>query len=186
MLKQFIALLAVLVLCFTAAVAEEETPQVNWEDPDIQKLYKIVGCDGEVKSLSDTGIQIYFPGFPFDLCWNEASSSEKEKGEYGCFYNMEGNLYVYVNKIPAETTIDDAFIADLDINGATDVQRIILNGTDAVIYNQPSDSKEIKIVSFIIGNDLFSIRFELSENSYVDMEKCADIITLMICSIKAA
>lgn len=54
-----------------------------------------------------------------------------------------------------------------------------------VKYNQPSDSKEITIVSFISGEDLFSIRFELTENSYVDMDKIRNLIPLMIHSIKA-
>ena len=184
-MKRFIILLAALMLCFTATVAEEQIPQINWNDPSTQELYKKVGCGGEVKPLSDSGIQIYFPGQPFDLYWDEASSSEKEKGEYGCFFNQQGNLYVYVNKASSEATIDDSFIADLEANGATDVQKVILNGADAVIYNQPSDSKEITIVSFISGEDLFSIRFELTENSYVDMDKIRNLIPLMIYSIKA-
>ena len=137
MKKLFIIMLAVLLLAFSAAYAQEtETVQeINWED--IAPAVEEAGLEGEFYNVADLGIAMWIPA---QFTEAELTDEDIENGYLAYLTTEDAEAAVAVVAVDVEgTSLQDWMALLSEEESITEVEYGLINGIEAVTYNMPEN-----------------------------------------------
>ncbi|MBE5808494.1 MAG: hypothetical protein E7317_09175 [Clostridiales bacterium] len=170
-MKKFLAILLTLVSLLTVSVASaENVPAINWEDIDIEAL----GIEGSWYTFDTIALQIWIP----DVFLNEDVTEEDGEGVIGKFVTADQTAAIYGQVIEGyEGATMEELIASIESNGATEIERCLLNGLDAVSYSIPDT--DAVYVTFVTESGNF-VQFIFTPVSDEGFAEVAQLVTASI------
>ncbi len=152
-MKKLIALVMMLCLLCTAAVAEENV--ANWED--YAALLEEMGLTGDFVVLEQLGLKIWLPS---GLNAVEVPEEHAAAGRLALFMDDAQSAYLAVDALNVPgMTLDQYFENSKAAEGVSDVEMITVNGLNAVTYkSEASDfwsaslvDTNSNIINFVMG-----------------------------------
>ena len=126
-----------LALMLPALALAEEVLTIDWVATEAE--FADAGIEGDFYSLGELGLKIWVPNV-----MKAVEIGDQESGVVGAFATDDGEYSILVQYIEGTEGMDmDTFIADLTDSGATEVERVILNGLDAVSYSMADTDANI-------------------------------------------
>ena len=170
-MKKFLATLMTLALLLTSAAGLAETvPEINWEMVDIEST----GIEGDWYTLNAVALQIWIP----DTFEAAEITEEDGPGVVVKFMAPDGTAGIFGQLIEGyEGATTEDMIERISANGATDIERCILNGLDAVSYSIPDT--DAAYVAFVTASGNF-MQFVFVPVSDEGFSSLAQIVTASI------
>ena len=180
MKKGLFILLAVIMAVFCAANAfaqtETETeavPEVKWAD--MESIYGDKLDEGEFYSVSDLGLKMWIPSM---LTEQELTDEEIEAGDISYLTNEDQTVAVNISYTDMEgATLDDMVAYFSQEEGYSDVQKVILNGIEAVSLE---DTVNDVMLAGIMTDKGYLIQFMFFPRSNEEFRQVASIMATSI------
>ena len=162
-----IALAMLLALPFALA---EEVPAINWEDVEAAAE----DIEATWYTFDDVALQVWVP----DIFENQEITEDDDETVIGKFVVPDETAAIYVQYVEGEEgqSLDDV-IASLEANGATDIDRCLLNGIDAASYSIPDVDAVYVVMATELGN---CVQFVMMPASDEDFGSVAQLVTASI------
>ena len=130
MKKTLATLIALSLLLVCCAALAESVPAINWEDVEDTAD----GIEGSWYVFDDLALEFWVP----DIFEDTDITEDDDETMIARFQMPDGSATIYGQYIEGYdgATMEDA-IANLESNGAEDIERCTLNGLDAVSYSIP-------------------------------------------------
>lgn len=130
MKKTLAAVIALAMLIALPCALAEEVPAINWEDvePATEDI------EGSWYTFNAVAMQVWVP----DVLENVELTEEDDDSVIAKFMTADESAAIIVQYIEGEEgkTMDEV-IPELEASGATEIDRCLLNGLDAVSYSIP-------------------------------------------------
>ena len=175
MKKALFVVFAVLMLSFAAVSAQETqtVTEVNWSDlePALGELLN----DGKFYSVADLGLQMWIPSV---LTEQELNEEEIESGDISYLTDEENTVGVNISYMDMEgATLDDMVAYFNEAEGYADVEKVILNGLEAISLTDTVN--ETMLVGFMTEKG-YLIQFMFFPTSNEDFKQVASVMAASI------
>ena len=130
-MKKFLAaLIALAMLIALPCALAEEIPAINWEDVEPATE----GIEGSWYTFNAVAMQVWVP----DVLENTELTEEDDDSVIAKFMTADQSAAIVVQYIEGEEgkTMDEV-VTELEDSGATEIDRCLVNGLDAVSYSIP-------------------------------------------------
>ena len=127
-MKKILATLVTLALLLALPCAlAEQIPAINWEDVEAQAA----DIQASWYTFDSVAVEVWIP----DIFENKEITAEDGEDLIGKFEVADGSAGIYVQYIQGEAGLSmEDTIANLEANGALEIERCTLNGLDAVSF----------------------------------------------------
>ena len=167
-MKKLLAVLFVLCLVVSSAMAEADVAEVNWAD--YAAYAEALG--GESVKLGDTGLQMLIP---------DGFTALEAEGLAACYTTADGSIVVSVVSAPAGNDTLESIMADAEANGATVASITVLNGKRALGFNAVIEEKPtLSIVVDTEDGNLTSVSFTFVEDEEGLNRQIAGLMSMSI------
>ena len=175
MKKALFVVFAVLMLSFAAVSAQETqtVTEVNWSDlePTLGELLN----EGEFYSVSDLGLQMWIPSV---LTEQELTDEEIESGDISYLTDEENTVGVNISYMDMEgATLDDMVAYFSQAEGYADVEKVILNGLEAISL---TDTENETMLVGLMTEKGYLIQFMFYPTSNEDFKQVASVMAASI------
>jgi len=170
MKKLLATLIALALLLALPCALAEEIPAINWSDVE----GAAAGIDGEWYVFDDIALQFWVPNVFQDLDLTDEDGEEV----LAKFEMPDGSAGIYAQYLNGNEglTMEDT-IATLEANGATEIERCLLNGLDAVSFSVPDVDAGYVIFITQSGNYVQFIFTPVSDEGFASV---AQLVTASI------
>ena len=175
MKKSLFVVFAVLMLTFAAVSAQETqtVTEVNWSDlePALGELLN----EGKFYSVADLGLQMWVPSV---LTEQELTDEEIESGDISYLTDEEYTVGVNISYMDMEgATLDDMVAYFSQAEGYSDVEKVILNGLEAISL---TDTENDTSLVGLMTDKGYLIQFMFYPISNEDFQQVASVMAASI------
>ena len=159
MKKLIAALIAMAMLLALPFAMAEEVPAINWEDAEAATEE----IDASWYTFDEVALQVWIP----DIFENLEITEDDDATLIGKFELPDQSAGIYVQYVEGEEgqSLDDV-IANLEANGATDIDRCLLNGLDAASYSIPDVDANYVVLATERGNCVQFVMMPASDEGF--------------------
>ena len=174
-MKKLFALLLALCLMLCACAYAEKTAEINWADVE----EKAAQIEGQFAPIADLGVMMYIPSIFGSV---EVSDEQKAAGVIALLSTADGAGRISFTYQDLGGMDGDAFVAELEKAGATDIEVAVLNGRNALSYDLVVNGvKSSNVVIDVDETKILTISF-----APMDDEGFAELAGILTASIQDA
>ena len=168
-MKRFAAVLAVLMLMLSCALAETAPKEILWSNSEaVAAKY-----EGTLAPLSDIGIQMYVPNTVVD----QKLTQEQSDKNYFLFMSTEGNAFTVVGQILPMSL--ELFKTGLD-NSGVKAEATLLNGISCYTFEITTELGKAIGVAFSANGGEKTVTIQMSPVT----EETSEMVNMMLASIQ--
>ena len=174
-MKKLLALVMSLCLLCACCAYAEETVEINWSDVEEQAS----SIEGQFAPIADLGVMMFIPAV-FGSA--EVTEEQKAAGVIALLTTADGAGRVSFTYQDLGGMDGDAFVAELEKAGATDIEVAVLNGRNALSYDLVVNGvKSSNVVIDVDETKILTISF-----APMDDEGFAELAGILTASIQDA
>lgn len=144
-MKKIIAVVMAIAMLFALTLsASAEAIELNWAD--VEASVTEAGLEGDFYSLNSWPVQLWIPNV---MVTKEVSDEDLANGTLCVFATEDGSAFVVVTYVANEEGLTmEQVMTSVEGAGATGMQRITLNGLDAIGYDlEESDASCVSLLT---------------------------------------
>ena len=176
-MKKVVAILLTLCIALTAVCALAEEPalkEINWSD--LEQQVAEAGMQGGFVTFDEIALQMWVPDVMPAV---ELTEEDQEMGFISYFMTADESAAVGVQYVDASGMSLEDYAAQMEQNGATELEYILLNGLHTLTYSMPDSDAACVAFATEAG---YILNFTLAP---VSDENVAAMATIMMASIQA-